>query len=204
MKKARIRFVRYLSALFILLFLFSGCGKERSLFKYALRDAYFSYPNGRGNCNAIQSDTDLFDPDDITLAFHYGRLKGTNTNVNVPHVDIYVQACEIKGYSYGMARKPIPDYGLAGEPYFVKRVEDNWQSEKFLCACSYAEDPTAHGVWEKITVPKEIFKEKEGLFTIYVQFPVTEEKSEHVPFSLILMEYEVLRSGRIRISFVER
>ena len=199
MKKTRVRFAGLFALLLTLSFLFSGCATEKPLFKYALCDYDHSY-FAHGNCNAITSDTDLFDPDNVTLTFHYGRLNGTNVKPeDVVYMDIYVRASKYSHFNPDGSSFIMGE----GESYLIKRVEDDWRSEKYLCRCSYAEDPTAYGVWESITVPKEIFVHEEGYFTVHVQFPATEKRGEHIPFNMIIMRYQKLRSGKIRISIAE-
>ena len=103
---------------------------------------------------AYRSDKTEFPIDDVTLDFYYGgyyyqgvEYELENTH-DIPSFELYFQ----------------DDYG---GKFFIKRVEENFVSEKYSCNVVYDDNWNITEVKfnhsETITIPREIFAEESGL-----------------------------------------
>ena len=103
---------------------------------------------------AYKSDKTEFPIDDVTLDFYYGgyyyqgvEYELENTH-DIPSFELYFQ----------------DDYG---GKFFIKRVEENFVSEKYSCDIVYDENWYVTEVKfnhsETITIPQEIFTEESGI-----------------------------------------
>lgn len=109
---------------------------------------------------AYRSDKTEFNIDDVTLVFYYGGYYYNGVEYELenlydfPYFDLY--------FSDG-----------GGERYFVKRVEENFVSEKYNIHFTYDENwnvvERTFNHSEVITIPKEIFKDESGriYFAVY-------------------------------------
>ena len=119
-----------------------------------------SAPTKNTRC-AYKSDKNEFDIDDVTLDFFYGGIYPSGVDL-------------ANGASYPSFELYFTDEkdNKMNHKIFVKRVEENFVSEKYRCFQNY--DETNHTVSikynhsETITIPKEIFTEDTGLIRFQV------------------------------------
>ena len=151
------RILAILACVFMLInvFAFSACnnGTLESGFKPG------SSAPGPSHFAAYRSDKTEFDIDDVTLDFYYGGyypsgIEFTKTHAqNYPVFEVYF----------------VDD--ADGSKYFIKRVEENFVSEKYSCELLRDENwyitEIKFNHSETITIPKEIFTKESG--KIYFQ-----------------------------------
>ena len=157
--------IRAVLLLLIFSLLLTGCVREEPFYKSSL-DMY------RGQCIAVSgtNESHVYDIDKVILNIHYGITTAPNESdkqLDVPYIDLYFVSSDVKNEPVG---------------YHIKREDGNYFDEKYWCHILPSGEGREHmkkGLWETVTVPKEIFTEEAGFFKYYVYtFYVIDEDVE--------------------------
>lgn len=182
-------------AIITLLFCFVGCdnltpiaGEEKGLedgFKPSNSDESPSL-----YC-AYKSNKTEFSIDDVTLDFYYGGYYYNGVEFELENI------------------RDIPSFELYfqddhGGQFFIKRVDENFVSEKYSCDLVYDDNwkikEVKFNYSETITIPQEIFSEESGL--IYFSIFGTNQKElepQHKVIAGIGFYYKVV-DGKVTLS----
>ena len=119
------------------------------------------------------------DADETPIFYCAYRSDKTEFNINDVTLDFYYGGYYYQGAEYELENAhDFPSFELyftdnEGNKFFVKRVEENFVSDKYSCDLIYDNDWNVINVdfnhSEAVTIPKEIFTEDVGLiyFSIY-------------------------------------
>ena len=167
MKKLVTKSIGVTLILLTLFYTFMGCNvledifnESESILDKPLRGGFDFGDGGEvPACTAAyESDTRVFDIDDVTLTFYYGHSFG-KTEEEVEHNRTH-------GNSY-------PEFSLYfqdenGTRYLIRHVDENFVSTKYSCTWIVDDDwyiiDIEYNYSETITIPRECFINEEGYF----------------------------------------
>ena len=203
-KKPTKRMCSVLAVLLAFCLLFTGCvngdvieiseedasdkGVESGFFiSYGLYETPF--------CAAYKSEKSEFDINDVTLDFFWGG------KVTQYMIDEY-------RYSYfDLYFVSDSEEGEGWEEFFVKRIEENFVSEKYRCEFTRVEgkegvESIKYHYSEKITIPKEIFTGKCDFiwFKIKSINEIAPNQSKETSIANIIIYYKLTDDGKVILS----
>lgn len=164
-KKKKFLVLLWTLLIFIMFSLFvAGCEDKSDTDNSSALESGFQYSNSEDEVPtlycAYKSEKTEFYIDDVTLDFYYGGYYHNGVEFELENI-----------YNFPYFELYFIDND--GNSFFVKRIEENFVSEKYSCEVVYDENwyitEVIFKYSEAITIPQEIFKEESGkiYFSIY-------------------------------------